>query len=135
MTKISLVTFTAIPHHSAESIHMVMTAMEMAKICDFELISPAKLWRPQTFSKDLSIYDVDGSSIRHRKIIQLYPNDVFFLNTISKNKDHVVYCRQILVANYFLEKNIKVLLELHLLPTKEEIESLRLIVKHPKFVG
>ena len=135
MTKVSLVTFTAIPHHSAESIHMVMTAMEMAKICDFELISPAKLWRRQTFSKDLSIYDVDGSSIRHRKIIQLYPNDVFFLNTISKNKDHVVYCRQILVANYFLKKNIKVLLELHLLPTKEEIESLRLIVKHPKFVG
>ena len=67
MTKLSLITFTAVPHHSAESIHMVMTAMELAKVCDFELITPAKIWRPQTFSKNLSVYDVDSKKIKHKK--------------------------------------------------------------------
>src|SRR5690606_15115941 len=135
MTKISLVTFTAIPHHSAESIHMVMTAMELAKICDFELVSPAKIWRKQTFSKNLSTYDVDGTAIRHRKLLQLYPNDTFFLRTIGGSKNRVIYCRQVVVADFFLKRNFSVLLEVHSLPTEEDFEFLKDTFVNPRFVG
>lgn len=135
MTKISLVTFTAIPHHSAESIHMVMTAMELAKICDFELVSPAKIWRKQTFSKDLSTYDVERNDIRHRKLLQLYPNDTFFLRTIGGSKNRVIYCRQVVVADFFLKRNFSVLLEVHSLPTEADFSFLKENFVNPRFIG
>lgn len=135
MTKLSLITFTAVPHHSAESIHMVMTAMELAKVCDFELITPAKIWRPQTFSKNLSIYDVDSKKIRHKKNIQFYPNDTsfLFLHSLKEKKD--IYCRQGIVADFFLKRNHEVLLELHSFPNSVDLKFLKEAMKTTAFLG
>ncbi|WP_187444039.1 glycosyltransferase family 4 protein [Sphingobacterium phlebotomi] len=109
--------------------------MELAKICDFELVSPAKIWRKQTFSKNLSSYDVNGKEIRHRKLIQLYPNDTFFLRTIGGSKNRVIYCRQVVVADFFLKRNFSVLLEIHSLPIEEDFKFLKDTFVNSRFVG
>lgn len=135
MINVSLVTFTAIPHHSAESIHMVMTAMELAKICKFKLVSPAKIWRRNTFSKDLSSYDVKSEGINHMKILQFFPNDTFSLRTIAKDKTTSIYCRQCIVGEYFLKRGHFVLLELHTLPNENEFLFLKNAFLNKKFIG
>lgn len=134
--KILLVSLTAMPHHSAESIHIVMTANGLSKISDFELVTPYKIWRSKTFSKNLKLYGDNLEAIKQRKFLQLYPNDVSFLNKIvSKKEELIFYCRQMLVANFFLKKSKTAVLELHSLPSSGDVQSLKIALKNKNFIA
>ena len=126
MNKLKLVSFTALPHHSAESIHIVMTANELCEVSDFELVTPAKVWRGYTFSKKLDAYGSGLDTIKQSKFVQLFPNDTTFLRKYcTTDYNGVFYCRQCLVAKYFLDKGFKVGLELHTLPSDSDFLFLK----------
>jgi glycosyltransferase involved in cell wall biosynthesis len=133
---ITIVTNTAIPYHSAESIHITMMCDQLARICEMELISSAKIWRPKTFSKDLRQYGVQNSLIKHKKRLQLFPKDFsFFYKSKKWYNDRVFYCRQIEVASYFLKKKATVLLEIHTLPSGLELEFIKNNLDNVQFIG
>src|SRR5690554_2605905 len=132
--KICLVSFTALPHHSAESIHIVMTSKSLNEVCNFELISPFKLWRPYTISKNLANYGIEKAKFKIKKFIQFKPNDTSMLNFIFKDKEALYYCRQGIVAKYFLSKNLKVVWEQHALPSETDISFLKHALKNEDFL-
>jgi glycosyltransferase involved in cell wall biosynthesis len=136
MKTLSVVTNTSIPHHSAESIHMTLMCDQLARICKMELISSAKIWRPNTFSKDLEKYGLGDSPIIHKKRLQFYPND-FTLFKWSKRwfENRVFYCRQTAFASYFINKGSSAVLELHTMPSSWELEFLKLNSENPLFIG
>lgn len=125
MIKLSLVTFAALPYPSAEGVHMAMMAGAFSNVTDFELVSPLKIWRPKTASTSLELFGHGLEEVRHRKFLQLQPKSTYFLNTIlSNDKSRVYYCRQSYGARFFLNKNRKVIWEVHGLPSDLEFSFL-----------
>jgi len=136
MIKLSLVTFVALPYPSAEGVHMAMMAGAFSKTVDFELVSPMKIWRPSTASKSLKLFGEGLDRIKHRKFLQLRPENTFFLNSIlSKDKTRVYYCRQSYAADFFLKKGRRVIWELHGLPSEAEFEFLKQAFNAPNFIA
>lgn len=136
MIKLSLITFAALPYPSAEGVHMAMMAGAFSKACDFELVSPLKIWRPKTISRSLKLFGEGLDEMKHRKFLQLRPKDTFFLNTIlSKDKERVYYCRQSYAADFFLQKGRRVVWELHGLPSKMEFAFLNNAFNADNFIA
>lgn len=136
MIKLSLITFAALPHPSAEGVHMAMMAGAFSKVCDFELVSPLKIWRPKTVSKSLKLFGEDLDTMKHRKFLQLRPKDTFFLNTIlSEDRKRVYYCRQSYAADFFLQKGRRVIWELHGLPSEMEFAFLKKAFNKQNFIA
>lgn len=133
--KINLISFTALPHHSAESIHIAMTAKSLNEVNDFQLWSPFKPWRLSTLSKNISSYGLEKNSFDIKKTIQFKPNGTLMLNFIRKSKDEIYYCRQGLVAKFFLNKGLKVVWEQHALPSVNDLVFLKKAMTNSDFLA
>jgi len=136
MIKLSLITYVALPYPSAEGVHMAMLAGAFSKVCDFELVSPVKVWRPKTASTSLKLFGSGLDDLKHRKFLQLRPKDTFFLNTIlSQDRKQIYYCRQSYAADFFLRKGRRVVWELHGLPSEEEFRFLKRAFNASNFIA
>lgn len=133
---INLISFTSIPHSSAESIHIVLTAESLAKYCNLTLYSTAKIWRHRTFSKNLGTYGIRRPSFNYKKILQFYPNDTFNLRcSIHSNSEDIFYCRQGVTTSYFFQKGQSVIWEQHGMPSNADMEFLKGAIDSPAFLG
>ncbi|GGE45486.1 hypothetical protein GCM10007421_19560 [Halopseudomonas oceani] len=119
--KLYLITLAAFPFYSAESIHLAMFGKAMSKLCDFELLTPMKLWRRETWSFNLKkYYGIDVSDINQRKLLQVSPAGKSFVKraiAIAANNGGLVYARQQVVAEEALKNSVGFVWEIHALPS------------------
>ena len=126
--KVHLITLAAFPYGSAESIHLAMFSKAMAKVCDFKLVTPSKIWRPRTFLLDTAgPYGISQGSFRQHKHLQLSRKGGDFISTAMKHavrENALVYARQERVVAGALRAGLPCVWEIHSLPNAGAIRML-----------
>ena len=137
LKSVHLITLAAFPYTSAESIHLAMFSKAMAQLCNFTLVTPAKIWRPITFLKNVeSRYGVPNRCFKQKKYLQTSIKGKRFLKLAlrgAKRESAIVYARQAVVVKEALAMQLSTIWEIHSLPCLSDLQFIAAKLNGPDF--